>query len=56
MFQDGCTFVAILLHYLYLVVFAIMLTKGLLLAKTVLKPFNKKPMAKYGLLGSYGTP
>lgn len=52
--QVGCRVVAVLLHFIYLEVFLLMLTQGINLALTVLKPLKKQRYGWQMVLTSYG--
>ncbi|XP_045211817.2 uncharacterized protein LOC123563207 [Mercenaria mercenaria] len=54
--QSACTAMAVLLHLVYLVVFFIMLSEGLLLANTVLYPFSTRKPGMPLLIASYVCP
>ncbi|KAH3824523.1 hypothetical protein DPMN_126360 [Dreissena polymorpha] len=51
-----CTALASLLHYIYLVVFSIMLVEGIDLALTVLNVFKQKPKLKWMLIAAWVAP
>ena len=52
--QNGCTAVAVLLHFIYLVVFLSMLAEGVLHGRMVLFPLNRNPIAKKMLIAVWG--
>ena len=52
--QNGCTVVAVMLHFIYLVVFLSMLAEGVLHARMVLFPLNRNPIAKKMLIAVWG--
>ncbi len=54
LFQDWCTVIAALMHFLYLSVFFIMLAKSFYLAKMLLWPMNRQRISKWCLLAAYG--
>ncbi|XP_052232925.1 adhesion G protein-coupled receptor B3-like isoform X18 [Dreissena polymorpha] len=54
--MGACTFTAVLLHYVYLVVFFLMLAEGGVIALMVLSPLTKRDIIPYFLTGSYGIP
>ncbi|KAL4217937.1 hypothetical protein ACF0H5_022676 [Mactra antiquata] len=52
-----CTVIAALLHYIFLVVFCIMLAEGIEIAITVLYVFStKRPIVKWLLISAWGIP